>query len=117
VVEWNVADAPSLTTDVRRVTKPPANVILHLERRCDMPVIARFYGILIKMYFREHGVPHFHAIYGEFNGVFDVTSIEMIEGDLPPRAQRLVRDWAEKYKNELESMWETQDYKALPGLE
>ena len=61
-----------------------------------MPVIARFYGILIKMYFREHGVPHFHSIYGEFNGVFDVTSIEMIEGDLPPRAQRLVRDWAEK---------------------
>ena len=58
-----------------------------------MPVIARFYGILIKMYFREHGAPHFHAIYGEFNGVFDVTSVEMIEGDLPPRAQRLVRDW------------------------
>ena len=82
-----------------------------------MPVIARFYGILIKMYFREHGVPHFHAIYGEFNGVFDVTSVEMIEGDLPPRAQRLVRDWAEKYKNELQRMWETQDYKALPGLE
>ncbi len=82
-----------------------------------MPVIARFYGILIKMYFREHGVPHFHAIYGEFNGVFEVTSIEMIEGDLPPRAQRLVRDWAEKYKNELQHMWETQDYKALPGLE
>ena len=82
-----------------------------------MPVIARFYGILIKMYFREHGVPHFHAIYGEFNGVFEVTSIEMIEGDLPPRAQRLVRDWAEKYKNELQGMWETQDYKALPGLD
>ncbi len=30
-----------------------------------MPIIARCYGILIKMYFREHGVPHFHAIYGE----------------------------------------------------
>jgi hypothetical protein len=29
-----------------------------------MPIIARFYGILIKMYFKEHGVPHFHAIYG-----------------------------------------------------
>jgi hypothetical protein len=36
-----------------------------------MPVIARFYGIIIKMYFSqsEHGVPHFHAVYGEFNGV------------------------------------------------
>ena len=82
-----------------------------------MPVIARFYGILIKMYFREHGVPHFHAIYGEFNGVFGVTTLDMIEGDLPPRAQRLVRDWAETYQNDLQRMWETQDYKALPGLE
>jgi hypothetical protein len=82
-----------------------------------MPVIARFYGILIKMYFREHGVPHFHAVYSEFNGVFDVTTLEMIEGDLPARAQRLVRDWAEQYKDELQRMWENQDYKKLPGLE
>ncbi len=82
-----------------------------------MPVIARFYGILIKMYFREHGVPHFHAIYGEFNGVFEVSSLDMIEGDLPARAHRLVRDWAEQYKDELQRMWETQDYKKLPGLE
>ncbi len=82
-----------------------------------MPVIARFYGILIKMYFREHGVPHFHAIFGEFNGVFEVSSLNMIEGDLPARAQRLVRDWAEQYKDELQRMWETQDYKKLPGLE
>lgn len=28
-----------------------------------MPVITRFYGIVIRMYFREHGVPHFHAVY------------------------------------------------------
>jgi|GEM_PF-4058159 len=32
-----------------------------------MPVISRFYGVLIKMYFKEHGIAHFHAIYGEFN--------------------------------------------------
>ncbi len=69
------------------------------------------------MYFREHGVAHFHAIYGEFNGVFEVNSLNMIEGDLPARAHRLVRDWAEQYKDELQRMWETQDYKKLPGLE
>ena len=82
-----------------------------------MPVIARFYGILVKMYFREHGVPHFHAVYAEFNGVFDVNTLDLIEGDLPPRAQRLVRDWAEQYREDLQRMWETQDYKKLPGLE
>jgi len=82
-----------------------------------MPVIARFYGIAVKMYFREHGVPHFHAVYGESNGVFDVESLEMIEGDLPARAQRLVREWADRYRNELLSMWQTQEYRQLPGLE
>ena len=69
------------------------------------------------MYFREHGVPHFHAIYGEFNGVFVVDSLEMIEGDLPGRAQKLVLEWAERYRDELRQMWEAQEYKALPGLE
>ncbi len=61
------------------------------------------------MYFREHGVAHFHAIYGEFNGVFEVSSLNMIEDDLPARAHRLVRDCAEQYKGELQRMWETQD--------
>jgi hypothetical protein len=84
-----------------------------------MPVIARFYGILIKMYFsqREHGTPHFHAIYGEFNAVFAIESLEMIEGDLPGRAQRLVQEWAGFYQKELLEMWNHQEYKQLPGLE
>lgn len=84
-----------------------------------MPVIARFYGIVIKMYFSqsEHGVPHFHAVYGEFLGVFNIESLELMEGDLPLRAQNLVKDWAKKYKNELLSMWQTNEFKQLPGLE
>ena len=82
-----------------------------------MPVIARFYGILIKMYFREHGIPHFHALYAEYNGVFEINSLKMIEGDLPNRAQRMVKEWAELYKKDLLGMWETQEYKKLPGLE
>jgi len=82
-----------------------------------MPIIARFYGILIKMYFKEHGLPHFHALYAEFNGVFDIESLEMIEGDLPNRAQKLVKEWAEMYQADLIEMWKTQTFKKLPGLE
>lgn len=82
-----------------------------------MPVIARFYGILVKMYFREHGVAHFHAIYGEYNGVFAIETLEMIEGDLPRRAQKLVREWAAQYQADLRTMWETQQYRKLPGLD
>ena len=82
-----------------------------------MPVIARFYGIAIKMYFREHGVPHLHAIYGEYVGVFEIDTLEMMEGDLPPRAQRLVREWASQYRPDLQEMWKTQKFRQLPGLE
>lgn len=84
-----------------------------------MPVIARFYGILIKMYFSqsEHGAPHFHALYGEHNGVFDAKTLEMLEGDLPARAQRLIRQWSAQYQNELLEMWNTNQFMQLPGLE
>ena len=82
-----------------------------------MPVIARFYGILIKMYFREHGVPHFHALYGEYNAVFDIQTLEAIEGDLPSRAYQMVRDWASLYQAELLQMWQTQEIRKLPSLE
>lgn len=69
------------------------------------------------MYFRDHGVPHFHAIYGERSGVFTIDTLEMIEGDLPGRAERLVRDWAEQHQGELRRMWKTQTFETLPGLE
>ncbi len=69
------------------------------------------------MYFKEHGVAHFHAIYGEFNGVFDIEKLELIEGDLPQRALRTVKEWAEQYQSELLRMWKEKDFKKLPGLE
>lgn len=84
-----------------------------------MPVIARFYGIIIKMYFSqsEHGAPHFHAVYGEYIGVFDIQTLEMLEGDLPLRARKLVREWGEHYQQELLRMWNSNEFVRLPGLE
>jgi hypothetical protein len=81
-----------------------------------MPVIARFYGIVIKMYFNDHLPPHLHALYGEYNGVFDLNTLEMVEGDLPQRAAKLVKEWENEYKDELIKMWETKKFKKLPGL-
>jgi len=48
-----------------------------------MPEVARFYGIIIKLFFGDHPPPHFHAVYGEYVGLFDIRSLEMFEGDLP----------------------------------
>lgn len=57
-----------------------------------MPEISRFYGIVIKMFFKpkEHEPSHIHALYGEYMGEFNIRTLEMIEGDLPKKAQELV---------------------------
>ena len=83
-----------------------------------MPEITRFYGIIIKIFLtREHNPPHFHAVYGEYNGTFEIKTLKMIEGDLPPKAQSLVREWAEQYIPDIMKMWETKILKKLPPLE
>ena len=84
-----------------------------------MPVIARFYGLIIKMYFQqsEHNPPHIHAVYGEYIGAIDIQTLEMIEGDLPPKALSLVKEWVARHKTELLEIWCTQNFKPLPPLE
>lgn len=40
----------------------------------------------------------------------------MIEGDLPPKAQELVKEWWDKYQGEIEKMWNTKTLIKLPPL-
>ena len=86
------------------------------KQRGYMPEVTRFYGITIKIFFGDHPPPHFHAIYGDFNALIGITSLEIIEGDLPRRAEKLVMEWATLYQDELLSMWNTQDFCKLPPL-
>ena len=83
-----------------------------------MPEIARFYGLIIKMFFMqsEHNPPHFHALYGEYMGEFDINTLELLEGDLPPRAVKLIQEWAAIHQTELLDMWNTQNIRKLPPL-
>ena len=81
-----------------------------------MPEICRFYGIIIKIFFGDHPPPHVHAVYGEYNGLFNIDTLELIEGDLPKRAIKMIIEWATIYKNELMEMWKNQDFRKLPPL-
>ena len=83
-----------------------------------MPEIARFYGIVVKIYFgREHNPPHVHCIYGEKMASFDLRDLSLLEGDLPLKAIALCTEWLQLYKNELMEMWNTQTIHRLPPLE
>lgn len=83
-----------------------------------MPEIARFYGIVIKMFFKpkEHEPSHIHALYGEYVGEFDLGTLEMTVGDLPPKAQALVREWLSEHADRLQAMWDSQIIEKLPPL-
>ena len=82
-----------------------------------MPVIARLFGVVIKMYFRdsEHNPPHIHAIYGEYSGIFDIETASMTEGDIPSKLLPIIEDWITINRDELLYMWNTQKFYKLDG--
>ena len=71
-----------------------------------MPIVSRFFGIIIRMFFNEHAPPHFHAEYGEYRAVINIRTLEIIEGKLTRRALELVLDWAELHQAELLEDWD-----------
>lgn len=83
-----------------------------------MPEVSRFYGIIIKMFFRksEHNPPHFHAIYGEYIAEIDINTLEVIVGDLPDKALSLVKEWATAHKQDLLNIWNEQVFNKIPPL-
>jgi hypothetical protein len=79
--------------------------ILDLDFPFEMPRICAFYGIDIYMYFRDHPPPHFHARYGDSEAEIEIETLEIIAGDLPSRAKRMVTEWAEQHQSKLQQNW------------
>ncbi len=70
-----------------------------------MPTIAWFYGIAIQMFYDDHNPPHLHARYGRARALVRLSDGEIIAGELPPTATRLVREWTLARRVELEENW------------
>ncbi len=70
-----------------------------------MPRLSEFYGIAIYMYFVDHNPPHFHAIYGEHEALVTIATGEIIRGELPRTASRLVEQWRTEHLEELLANW------------
>ena len=81
-----------------------------------MPELSRFLGIVIGMFYREHGVPHFHAVYGEHEISVEVET-RRNHGHFPPRALKLVLEWTELHTSELLENWRlAKQGQALKGI-
>ena len=70
-----------------------------------MPRSSEFYGIVIYMYTREHGVAHFHARYADDEAVIEIATGAVLVGNLKARQARLVQTWAELHRDELFDAW------------
>ena len=69
------------------------------------------------MYYRDHGPPHFHAIYGEFEITVQIES-GIVSGEFPRRALAHVQEWRNLHKSELMSDWNlAQDKQPLKKIE
>ena len=86
-----------------------------------MPEISRFYGMVVAMFFNDHDPPHFHVRYGSHKAILSIETLEVLRGDLPPRAVTLVREWARLHAQELDDDWQrarsSQPLKAIDPLQ
>ncbi len=66
-------------------------------------------------------LPHFHAVYGEFEAIIEITSGRIMEGRLPPKAKKLVEEWRRKNLKDISTAWTAASLLKLPkkirGLE
>jgi Domain of unknown function (DUF4160) len=71
-----------------------------------MPIISAFFGIVVRMFYREHEPAHFHAEYQGQQAKFDFAG-KMIAGDMKSKtARRLIKQWAASHRKDLERNWE-----------
>ncbi|MCH5599332.1 DUF4160 domain-containing protein [Niabella ginsengisoli] len=73
-----------------------------------MPVIAMFYGIIVRMFYydnKEHHVPHVHVEYGEMTAVIQIPEGNILAGKFPNDKLKLVTAWIEIHKDELMANW------------
>ena len=70
-----------------------------------MPTVSRFFGIVIAMYYDDHGHPHFHARHADGEAKVRIDQVEVIESSVDVRQLRLVLAWAELHREELLENW------------
>ena len=82
-----------------------------------MPEISRFLGIIIRMHYREHAPPHFHAEYGEYEITIEINT-GVVNGKFPRRALSAVLEWYNLHQAELHEDWElAQQHQPLNNIE
>ncbi|MBI2929237.1 MAG: DUF4160 domain-containing protein [Verrucomicrobia bacterium] len=78
-----------------------------------MPVLSKFYGIVIRMLTARALTPRFHALYGGAELIVEIPTLRIINGSAPLRVVELVLEWAAQHQRELMEAW-NRSLRALP---
>jgi hypothetical protein len=86
-----------------------------------VPTISIFFGFVVQMYWRDHPPPHVHVLYQGFEALIAIEGGEVIAGEIPPAALRIVKPWVERRRAELMANWERgrlrQPFERVPGAD
>ena len=86
-----------------------------------MPIISCFFGIYVRMYFDDHAPPHFHVEYQGQEAFVSIETGEIIEGRLPRKAAKLVKEWCLEHQADLWQNWQCavtlQPLQRIPGAD
>src|SRR5437773_1826434 len=85
------------------------------EKIESMPVLSKFYGIVIRMAFIRAFNAHFHASYGQSELIVGIAPLRIIQGEAPGRVRDMVLEWAAEHQRELLEAW-NRCSSALPPL-
>ena len=72
-----------------------------------MPLISTFFGIIIRMNWKDigqHKEPHVHAEYAGQEAVFSLTG-NILAGSFPERQTAFVKAWILLHESELQENW------------
>ena len=78
----------------------------YLNGELTMPTISYFRGIKIYINWNDHMPPHFHASYAGEEIIVSINDIEVLEGQISSKQQKMVLGWAAFHQTELLEDWE-----------
>lgn len=70
-----------------------------------MPTVSAFRGVKVQLFWDEHPPPHFHVLHGGDDCSLVIDTLDIMEGELPPRILAMVRAWAREHRAELIEGW------------
>ncbi len=71
-----------------------------------MPIIARFLGVVVRMFFNDHNPPHLHAEAQQQEGIYALRDGQRLEGELKTKDEKNVQAWMARRRPELLANWE-----------